>query len=45
MIEKVEEFGKNFLPDVPDWSDNAPDPWRSMVISKPRTLEPPAKDN
>jgi hypothetical protein len=38
-IDEVEELGKSFLPNVPDWSDDAPDPWKSLVISDPNAEE------
>jgi hypothetical protein len=39
VIDEVEELGQSFLPDVPDWSDDAPDPWKSLVIFEPNVEE------
>lgn len=44
-IKEVEELGKSFLPDVPDWSDNAPNLWRSLMIPEPLASEPAAEED
>jgi hypothetical protein len=45
VIKKVEELGKSFLPNVPDWSDNAPNPWRSLVNPEPSASELAAEED
>jgi len=33
-ILEMEEFGKDFMPDVPSWGDDAPDPSRDLVFEQ-----------
>lgn len=44
-IKEVEELGKSFLPDVPNWSDNAPNPWINLVIPEPSASEPATEED
>jgi hypothetical protein len=44
-VTKISEFGKDFMPDVPDWSGNAPNPWQSIVVHVPSTFEASIEDD
>lgn len=44
-VTKILEFGKDFMLDVPDWSENAPNPQQSIVVHEPSTSEAPTEDD